>query len=255
MNDFLFAMIMIISVVVFLVVLIVLLLKNVRITNKNLMLLNKQFLINLDHRSDRLAITTKLLSDRGYNNVIRQPAVNGHNMSDTFIKTIVVESELEPIFSNKRTQHHQLSKGAIGCSLSHINIYKQLHSESSIRYYIIFEDDTLPTKSLTEVSDALNNTPDDWDILLLGGIYHRNNVVNNVVCKVHQFMCLHAYIINKKCVDYLLKNAITMSKQIDWWLSELAVNGKLNIYGLIDQSWIQNPQINSTNIQTPMVSG
>jgi hypothetical protein len=37
-------------------------------------------------------------------------------------------------------------------------------------------------------------------------------------------------------------------------MSDLSEQNTLNIYGLIDQSWIQNTKVYSTDIQTPMIA-
>jgi hypothetical protein len=61
---------------------------------------------------------------------------------------------------------------------------------------------------------------------------------------------MHAYIINKKGASKLLSKAFPIKKQIDSWLSDLASINYVNIYGITQKKWSQNPQINMTDIQT-----
>jgi GR25 family glycosyltransferase involved in LPS biosynthesis len=210
----------------------------------------KKYLINLDKRKDRLITTTELLSKKGYYNIERVSAVEGKKLSSKAIKHYVDESALEPIYKNVRTEHYQLSIGAIGCSLSHFQIWKKflLSNEKQI---MIFEDDTFPTITSQELSFYLQYVPEDWDIILCGGIYNNLQPINPYVNKIYTFFCTHAYIINKNKLKFLLDNALPMSKQIDSWLSDLSVDGTLNIYGL-NTDWMQNPDINDTDIQTEM---
>jgi hypothetical protein len=47
-----------------------------------------------------------------------------------------------------------------------------------------------------------------------------------------------------------LKNAFPISKQVDWWMNDLQKEGKINIYGLVDNTWMQIGE--DTDIQTPV---
>ena len=58
---------------------------------------------------------------------------------------------------------------------------------------------------------------------------------------------------SKKCARKLIDKSLPMTQQIDWWLSDLATDKKIKIYGLTNSRWKQNPLINDTNIQTPLL--
>lgn len=215
----------------------------------------KKYLINLEHRKDRLKITTELLNNDGFYDIIHYPAVNGKQLDDIEIEKLVVPHAMQSIKDEYRTEHHQLSRGAVGCSLSHINIWKEFNDSMSNDndMILIFEDDTLPTFTIDHLHDYLQNIPADWDILLLGGIYHEKQDINNdIVEKINRFYCTHGYLIRKKCLPFLLDNAIPIEKQIDSWLSDLALDNKIKIYGIKKNYWTQNNDINSTDIQTPI---
>ena len=213
----------------------------------------KKYLINLDKRKDRLITTTELLSKKGFSNIERFSAVNGQKLSNKDILYYVDKDALQPIYDNERTEHHQLSIGAVGCSLSHLHIWNHFYS-SKDEYIMIFEDDTLPNITCQQLSFYLVDVPHDWDIILCGGIYNGNTYVNKHVDRIESFYCLHAYIINKNKMELLLNTALPMSKQIDSWLSDLSKEGSLNIYGL-KTNWMQNPEVNQTDIQTKMLLG
>jgi len=219
---------------------------------------HEKYIINLDTRKDRFDITNNLLNQYDFKNVIRFPAIKGKDISIDELNKIVEPSAMKSILDNYRTEHHELSYGAVGCYLSHINIWKKL-VDHDLDYIIIFEDDALPAFNYNELQHIINNdVPNDWDIIFFGGIYNDynkiynkiNNKINNNIVKIKKFYELHAYIINKKGALKLLTNAIPIKKQLDSWLSDLATDNLVNIYGITQNKWIQNPKINNTDIQT-----
>jgi GR25 family glycosyltransferase involved in LPS biosynthesis len=142
-----------------------------------------------------------------------------------------------------------LSIGAVGCYLSHIQIWASLDRELAM----IFEDDTDPTLTSGEVDAILTSLPSDWDILLLGVFSeHHDRARGLSIQRIKRFYGMHAYIINRRCVPALLEIALPMRMQIDSWLSELAIKGSLRIYTISNSGWLQNTSINATDIQIPI---
>jgi GR25 family glycosyltransferase involved in LPS biosynthesis len=210
----------------------------------------KLYLINLEHRKDRFDITNNLLNNYDFINVIRYSAINGKNISKDKLIEIIEPSAMKSILDNYRKDHHELSYGAVGCYLSHINIWQKKKADN-LDYIIIFEDDAKPSFSFTELQEIIeNNVPNDWDIILFGGIYNKTNNINDNITKIYTFYEMHAYIINKKGAIKLLSQAFPITKQLDSWLSDLAINNYVNIYGITKNKWGQNSQISNTDIQT-----
>lgn len=214
-----------------------------------------KYLINLDRRKDRLNLTSKLLNEFGYTNVVRYSAVDGSKINESKLRELVHPNSLAPIYNNKRTAHDQLSKGAVGCYLSMSNVWDIIETSGS-DYGIVFEDDTKPSLSQNQVNELLKNAPKDWDIILFGGQYNKkkDNITPHFD-KVHQFFCLHAYIINKRAIKKIKPHLKPIKMQIDWVLSELSQKDKLNIYIIKNSNWYQNREVSTTDIQTPMVKG
>ena len=211
----------------------------------------KMYMVNLDRRRDRYDKTIKALEEYGYDNIIRFPAVDGKSLSPEYVKKIVVPEALEPVYEEKRTEHHQLSIGAIGCYLSHINLWSLMIKEH-LDYILIFEDDTKPNKTYEYLTSCIEELPDDWDIFTGGGLYTTENKINDKICKISSFYCTHVYFIrNTQRIRKILEVSLPMSKQIDSWMSDLQTEGNLNIYGLTDNSWMQLGD--DTDIQTPMM--
>ena len=210
----------------------------------------KKYLINLEKRHDRLEKTTKNLHNKNYYDIIRFNAIEIKTLDQ--VKKYVIPQSIYPIIKRQRTAHNQLSMGAVGCYLSHLELYKKLLSIND-DYIFILEDDTYPSLTLQQLELKINPPPNDWDIILIGGIYKKKRPINENYVEIDSFILLHAYLIRKKCIEKIVNRALPMTQQIDWWLSDLAAAKEIKIYGLTNTNWKQNPSINDTNIQTPMV--
>ena len=210
------------------------------------------YLINLDRRVDRLGVTVKLLTNKGYGPLTRVRATDGEEEWKD-LKRAVREDAMQAIHDGFRTAHNQLSKGAVGCYMSHLKLWNYL-MKTGQEGMIIFEDDTMPTLTRSELNAKLEKVPDDWDMVVFGAIYDNCHNVNDDVCRIARFFCLHAYAIRKRAANYLVPRAFPISQQIDSWLSDLSESRDINIYALTGTQWNQNENINTTNIQTPMVT-
>jgi GR25 family glycosyltransferase involved in LPS biosynthesis len=139
--------------------------------------------------------------------------------------------------SRQRIYHHQLTKGAVGCYLSHIRIFEALLRDNSCDFYVIFEDDALiPSNDVPDLGGIVQSAPADWDILVLGYFRktpHLDESNNDAAfVRVVHFWGLHAYVINKtgaaKIIAEWRKSGLTM--QIDSVMSVMASFDALNIY-------------------------
>lgn len=218
--------------------------------NNNNIEMPDQYLINLDKKPDRLKNSKCRLNKMGFY-PRRFSAVNGKELD---LNGIVVPSAMKSIINGHRLEHHELSVGAVGCAISHFQIWKKLLGYDKI---YVFEDDTVPMFSMDVCNQYIKMLPDDWDIFLMGGLYNETNKVFSDlfgylgVTRVYKFYCLHGYLIkNSKNVENILKQAYPISKQIDSWLSDLAFTNKINIYGVVNNRWVQTNE--GTDIQTPV---
>jgi len=64
----------------------------------------------------------------------------------------------------------ELTKGEIGCALSHMNIYKHM-IEQNIEKAIVFEDDIYIAQDFSSLLDTIDNYPNNWELILFG--YHK----------------------------------------------------------------------------------
>lgn len=194
------------------------------------------YLINLNRNSDRLEffIEQYIMSDLRYKQFQRITAVDGSSLE---IKEYISDSAFKEITqiekSGFRTKHYQLTRGAIGCYLSHMKAFELIANGDS-EYGFIFEDDAIVDKTLLAKLNLVVPTMDDsWDILLIG--------CHCIVCDkyetyldINKFFLMHSYIIKKQSAINILAllNSIKISQQIDSELSDLAAKGYLKIYCL-----------------------
>lgn len=131
----------------------------------------------------------------------------------------------------KRVDDAQLTRGMIGCYLSHLKVYDMI-KKSGKPYGFILEDDAVFPESIfrSEMKDALNSVPSDWDIILLGRWPLEEERLKNCV-KVEKFFGTHGYLINQKGIEKMEKfGSYPIEDQIDGVMGTLARAGVLNIY-------------------------
>jgi len=142
-----------------------------------------------------------------------------------------------------------ISLQTCGCSITLIyKLYSLRHSypkwnlqwcktwkefqKSPYQYAIILEDDVEIPVDFWNKLDKLSHVPSDWDIIYLGGNYIYGDKINPHVLTAHKFnkgeeprsvynTGLFSYIINKKCVNRLLKYVNPNEKPIDNQIRDL----------------------------------
>jgi hypothetical protein len=106
-------------------------------------------IINLKYRRDRLKSVLAQLSasDISYLPVYRMEAHVGKSLDASKLLTKTALFELASLQkSGMRSHHAQLTPGAIGCYLSHVDVWKLISSGPPLHPTLILEDDvTIPT--------------------------------------------------------------------------------------------------------------
>ena len=127
--------------------------------------------------------------------------------------------------SGYRTKHYQLTRGAVGCYLSHLNTYKKI-AGGEAEFGLIFEDDVnISTSFFEKLNVLLKKIPNDWDILLLGCHCLKCKKLD-VYQTVNKFILLHCYLIKKSSAEKLYNYLSTkrIEQQIDSELSDLIID-------------------------------
>ena len=214
------------------------------------------YLINLENNTDRLEffIEQYMNSDLKYKKFNRVNAIDGKTLNIKEYVSPRAYLELQQIEKNGfRTKHYQLTRGAVGCYLSHMLTYETFIEDNDKDYGLIFEDDVkIDPKFFYKLNKALPSIPNDWDILLLS-CYCIKCEKKDVYYNTERFWWLNSYVIKresaKKILD-ILKNKL-IEQQIDSELSDMIIEDKIKIYCLKD-SISRQTGVFDTTIQMPL---
>jgi collagen beta-1,O-galactosyltransferase len=148
-----------------------------------------------------------------------------------------------------RKLHAELSPGAIGCYLSHYNIWKDIVHNKYVNTLILEDDANIPSDFTNKYNNYIKDAPEDWDMIFLGYINNKSSSVNEKYIKLKKLYRTHAYIINQKGAQKLIDLMIPINYQIDSQLSDLS--DKINIYGTLPEL-IKSSDAFVTDIQMPI---
>ena len=167
-----------------------------------------------------------------------------YNLNYHFIDAVygkeLSDNEIDEVYNLKDSIKHcrrALTKGEIGCALSHLKIYRYM-VENNIQQAIIFEDDIEIKDGFDDVVGSLEILPKDWELVLLGylpnfKIYKKSQKkINNdfsIVRFANVVFGLHAYLINLKGAKRLLNQLTTIAEPIDHYTGD---SKYINLYGV-----------------------
>ena len=185
----------------------------------------KTYVIGLEKRLDRKVSIQRNFKDLNYE---YYNAINGDGLN---IQKLVQDGVISNCIKSPLTGI--MTKGVIGCALSHLNVWKKIVDENEIA--LILEDDAFLDCDMNSLNLCFDNIQklDKWDVIFLGkqsvDIINQNSSpsdyseyvksVSNRAEDLHEmrygagFFCAHAYILNKKSANKLVEQA---EKGIDY---------------------------------------
>ena len=214
------------------------------------------YVINLRRNPERLAHFQRSFtaSDLGASNsFIRVEAVDGSQIQvEQFVTPYALQEISQAEAVGYRTKHYQLTRGGVGCALSHMEVWRQLLA-SDRDAALVFEDDVVMHPDIWALfRRALPSIPQDWDILLLG-YFCKNCERRQGHFRVRRFFGLHAYVIRRRgAVRAFQYGLLPINQQLDSLLSDAAEEGALNIYTLPVKLARQDSSAFRTEIQMPL---
>ena len=164
--------------------------------------------------------------EHGFKNVNHFPAVDGRKMS---LKKLIDDQVISPRafedLRKGRKRHSALSsKGAIGCTLSHYELWKKC-ADSNWPYIIITEEDNRFSKKITSKNlKFIEETIKKPNGMFVSGYLHRKG--NDI-----RFCGLEFYIATKEACKKMVKKTFPIDLQTDWYVSHLATIKDINIDG------------------------
>jgi glycosyl transferase family 25 len=159
-------------------------------------------------------------------------AVNGNNLDFNKLDNLKIGNNDGFIKNNEKQR-----KREVGCYLSHYNIYKKC---KKIGYTIVFEDDfSIDVDNLIDkINESiikLNNANIDFDIMFIGNHVWKKNHGTLIIDNLYKIDSngetggTHAYVINNKNINKILKETEIIDGVIDGKIQNLASTGKLNV--------------------------
>lgn len=164
----------------------------------------------------------------GFKNINHFKAVDGRKMNPTeLLKNRVISVRSYDDLMSGRNEHSGMSSlGAVGCSLSHYEIWKKCIQDKN-DYVIVTEEDNEMIKKL-----------DENDFREITGILKKPNsifVSVNITNQEHRkhFFGTHFYIISREACEILVKNFFPIDVQVDWYIANAATTGEINMGGYV----------------------
>lgn len=182
---------------------------------------DKVFYINLDRRPDRRKNMENIIKNLGYENITQRiQAIDGKNLDfDNMDQNIITFNGILDAQDKELIVGIPLTKGAIGCAMSHRNVWEIIAYDNSIQSALILEDDINVDKNYHDkIRSYLPYIPKDFEILFLGyspaTIKYNNEQFNDLFIKCDKAYGLFGYILTKKGAQKLLK-LFPITLQID----------------------------------------
>ena len=210
---------------------------------------DKIYFINLEKRKDRYKRFNIKFQNSDFNmNYELFKAFDGIQVDlGKYVTQNTLNEILQTERNGKRKYHYQLTRGAIGCYLSHVTIWKDI-LENNIKQALILEDDAnLPKRFNEKLEEKIKFVPKDYDIILLGCKCLKCKKMEGYR-KVKRFRLLHSYIITNNCIKKIYNKMFPIKQQIDSEISDLS--DLINIYAL-DINMV-NQYNSKSDIQIPL---
>jgi GR25 family glycosyltransferase involved in LPS biosynthesis len=156
------------------------------------------FVIHLQRNEQREPFFKKYITDAGYENIKVFEAVDGKDENSV--------NETLNMFQSP-TIHPTMSKGQIGCMLSHFKVLKHI-IDHNIELATVFEDDVCFHPEWKTLYNIYYNSTPEYDMIFLGNQLdiidrdHSNSVV------IEATYCTHAYIITLEGARKLLEGLL-----------------------------------------------
>lgn len=128
------------------------------------------------------------------------------------------------------------TRGQLGCTISHINIYNKIVNEGLYDKVLILEDDGVLTDNINNLDSYMNQLPENWGLFYLGfdGInlpanYSQNliEISNNHFYNLH---CTHAIAVRPWFCKKAIETNINFHFTADGNLSQCVKQHDLKVY-------------------------
>lgn len=170
------------------------------------------FVINLDRNTDRMAFVSRQLAERGVA-FERLSAVDGRALDP---------AERKRCYSHVRTlldRGYGIRAGELGCTLSHVNIYRRMVAEG-LDMACVLEDDVMLAPEFATVLSEIERTIDPVQkrvIQLSSGLKDPDDTGTPEFRRLSSAMFADAYVITRPAAAAILKVNFPVFRVVDAW--------------------------------------
>jgi len=209
----------------------------------------KIFYINLDRRRERNEMVKKELFKIGWKGPVeRISAIDGKNLDEKTIKQYFTQQAIDQANTkyDKFIPGYYMTKGGMGCALSHRSIFLKIMQENHDCVLVIEDDIVFSQDFLSLWNRYTKSLPANFDLVYLG--YHESELtkfttINSEFSKPSGVVFgTFGMVIHKKIVPSLLE-LFPVYGQIDSLIS--STFPKINVYTLHKQKRLVLSQENS----------
>tara|TARA_B100001175_G_scaffold97211_1_gene82387 strand:+ start:1016 stop:1678 length:663 start_codon:yes stop_codon:yes gene_type:complete len=177
--------------------------------------IDKIFVINLEHRTDRKKQIVEELEKQNITNYEIFKAIRPTPEDITLWNNRYCFHVREPRNFPTLNKFMLYQIGCLGCLLSHVQVCK-LALERNYKNILILEDDTQFIHNLDKLQEFSSQINNDYDMLYLCGSHlgHREKVSENII-KVRGTHTTGSYLITENAMKYLVNNVQSYLKEID----------------------------------------
>ena len=124
----------------------------------------------------------------------------------------------------------QHSPGALGCRLSHLNIYKEALSKGYSRILVLEDDVVISKKTRPKLTKLIRYVNDDWDMIYLGGTHCLKPAeLSNGFLKLNNTLTTHAIAINCRSLEKMIHKIENDKRWVDSVIGDM--HQEMKVYG------------------------
>jgi glycosyl transferase, family 25 len=191
-------------------------------------MIDKIFIINLKHRTDRKKLVLNELekqkipsSQYEFFNGVRPTIEDVFKWNENFCHHVL--NDVQP----KKREKYLI--GCLGCLKSHVEIAK-LSLERGYNNVLVLEDDTEFINNYENISEYMKQIDNKYDMLYLSGSHlGTKKPVTDNIHKVEGTHTTGSYLIQKNAMEFLVNNIDGYEKEIDVFYANV-LQKKLNCY-------------------------
>ena len=207
-------------------------------------------------KANRAIISEKNIKKLGFESFAFSDGVIGKKISESDLKQMLSPRAYIDVHGGPRYAYETMNTvAAVGCSLSHINLWK--HCIDINRTIAIFEDDVLELQSPESLQIMFTEAQKHkFDLLRL--TYHppqqEIEYIDKHIIDGSKLTNTGGYIITPKCAKILYDNAFPIEMHIDQYICYIAQGHKIKVYACYPKITIFDNDMFSSVIDHAQIS-